>query len=134
MRIEKADHPVAKRIVDVMFILRVSLRCADYLMKEDLKFYRLAPIDEDDVSPPLASSGVNTLRPLGIAAEVAPSVSLAKFMLPIVVPSSSTVVPPWAMTKVAIAASPTTQVSLPAGGFTSTPRGYLTNSLPILCL
>lgn len=94
---------MAKRIVDMAFALGVSLRCIDYLTKEDLKSYGLAPIDEDDVSPLHATLGSIVVRPL--VAQIESSRSSAEAMLPAANPSSSTFVPSWAPTKVAVVTS-----------------------------
>lgn len=109
-RVEKVDHLVAKKIVDAALALYVNLRCIDYLAEEDLRSYRLALIDEDNVSPLRASPGPAIAKPP--TAEVAPSVSPAAAL------SSSTMVPPWATTEVMVAAS--TPMSPLAGGFTPT--------------
>lgn len=75
-----------------MFALGFSLYCADYLMEEDLKSYRLAPIDKDDIIPPHMAL-VSTMARLS-AAKVALSGSSVEAMLLLEVPSSSTFVPP----------------------------------------
>lgn len=61
----KANHIAAKRVVDVMLALGVSLRSSDYLTQEDLKSFRLAPVDdEDDVGLSLVVSSSSTVVPL----------------------------------------------------------------------
>lgn len=90
-RVKRADHPIAKKVVDVAFALGVSLCCVDYLAEEDMRSYELALINEDNVSPLRASPGSNEVRPS--AAKVVSSVSPAKAIPPAVVPSSSVVVP-----------------------------------------
>lgn len=106
-RVEKADCSMAKRIVDATFALGVSLRCADYLMEEDLKSYGLAPIDENDVSPLHASPNSTIVRS---PSEVVP---------PTAAPSLSIVVPPWATAEVLTTTS--TPVSPLVSGFTPKP-------------
>lgn len=72
----KVDHPVAKRAIDAMFALRVSLRSFDYHTEEDLKSFGLAPVDdEDDVGPlPMVLSS-STMVPLKTVSEVMLSTS-----------------------------------------------------------
>lgn len=64
-RVKKADHLAAKRVANAMFALVVSLHCANYFAEEDLESYRLAQIDEDDISLPPAASGPSTMMPPG---------------------------------------------------------------------
>lgn len=78
-----------------MFILGVSLRCADYFCEEDLKSYELTLIDdEDNLGPPPMNLGLSTIVPPRTTVEVARSVLPTKVMLPIAILSSSTMVPP----------------------------------------
>lgn len=82
----------AKRVIDVAFALGVSLCYIDYLAEEDLRFYRLASINVDDVGPPRTTLGATIMRLP--AAKVTSSRSSAKAVPPAVALSSSTFVPP----------------------------------------
>lgn len=59
-RVEKVNLLDAKKVVDDVFALGVSLCSSDYITKEDLRSFRLASIDDDnDTSPSSApTSGV----------------------------------------------------------------------------
>lgn len=97
-KIKQDNHPGSKRVMDAVFTLGVSLRYDDYLTEEDLKSYRLALINEDNISPLYAAPDLTVARPP--AAKVASSGSSTEAMQPTVVPSSSTFVPPWVSTEV----------------------------------
>lgn len=99
-RVERCDHLVSKRVVEATFALGVSLHRVDYLIEEDLRLYKLALIDEEDVSPPRIAPGSVVARVP--ATKIALSGLSAGVVLPVVIPSSSTVVPPEVSSKVAL--------------------------------
>lgn len=74
-----------------MFTSGVSLYRTDYLTEEDLRSYRLAPIDKEDVSPPYAALSLAMAK--APIAKVALSGLSAGAVSPAIIPSSSTVVP-----------------------------------------
>lgn len=84
-RVEKADSLEARRVVDDIFALGVSLRSSDYITKEDLRSYELAFVDDENSDgPPVAlSSGIGV--PPNLATNTPPAASLT---MPHVVPSS----------------------------------------------
>lgn len=75
-RAEKADLSDARRVVDVAFALGVSLHSSNYITEEDLRSFRLSPVDDDDnTSPPLVVPTLSVGMPPRLAANVTPTAS-----------------------------------------------------------
>lgn len=87
-RVEKVDNPPAKKVIDAVFALRVSLHSLDYIIEEDLRSFGLALMDDYKDSNFL--SVVSTLIPV---VTLSPKDKVAPTKSPAVLPAIAKIIP-----------------------------------------